>query len=77
MIQETLNEIERITGLKLILCEDFAGIRNHNGRNYFNISLKTQYWISQEINVLERYSEKYKKITIEPNGEKRIAIFIL
>ena len=77
MIQQTLNEIERITGLKLILCEDFAGIKNHNGRNYFNVILKTKYWISQEVDVLERYSNKYKKITIEPNGEKRIAIFLL
>ena len=77
MIQQTLNEIERVTGLKLILCKDFIGIRNQNGKNYFNVIIKTKYWISQEVDILERYSNKYKKITIEPNGDKRIAIFIL
>lgn len=77
MIQQTLNEIEIVTGLKLILCKYFSGIRNQNGKNYFNVIIKTKYWISQEVDILERYSNKYKKITIEPNGDKRIAIFIL
>ena len=38
-IPETLEMIKEQTGLELELCDYFTGIKEHNGRKYFNVIL--------------------------------------
>jgi hypothetical protein len=38
-IPETLETIKEQTGLVLNLCDHFTGIKEHNGKKYFNIIL--------------------------------------
>jgi len=70
---EILNEIERITGMKLTVCTDFK-----ERRNSFNITLKESIGVfNREMNDLKRYAEKYKTITIQENGYQRALITAL
>lgn len=76
MIQETLELIEKQTGLKLTLCDYFAGLRYHNGMPYFNVVIDSIVSESKEYDLLERFAKQYSLINVEPNGYKRLAIYI-
>jgi len=76
MIKETLNQIKEQTGLKLTLCSHFKGVREHNGKKYFNIVLNQRTSESKAYSILQKFSNKYNIIKIEPNGLKRVSIFI-
>ena len=75
MIQKTLKLIKEQTGLDLKLCPDFTGIKEHNGRKYFNVILSQRTSESKEYDKLKRFADKYKLILVEPNGLTRVAIF--
>ncbi len=74
-IEETLELIEAQTGLKLQLCDYFTGVRNHNGRKFFNVILQERVSESIEFDILKRFADKYKLISVKPNGVKRVGIF--
>ena len=74
-IPEILELIEEQTGLKLELCDHFTGIKEHNGRRYFNVILSQITSESKDYDTLKRFADKYKMISVEPNGLKRVAIF--
>ena len=74
-IPETLELIEEQTGLKLELCDYFTGIKEHNGRKYFNVILSQRTSESKEYDTLKRFADKYKLILVEPNGLNRVAVF--
>ena len=74
-IPETLELIKEQTGLQLELCDYFTGIKEHNGRKYFNVILSQRTSESKEYEVLKRFADKYKLISVEPNGVKRVAVF--
>lgn len=72
MIDQTLKLIKEQTGLNLILCDYFTGIKEHK---YFNVILNQRISESKEYDLLKRFADKYKLISVEPNGLKRIAIY--
>ena len=74
-IPEILELIKEQTGLKLELCDYFTGIKEHNGRKYFNVILLQRTSESKEYDRLKRFADKYKLISVEPNGLKRVAVF--
>lgn len=76
MIKETLELIEKQIGLRLQPCDHFTGIKENNGKKYFNVILKQRTCESVEYDLLKRLSEKYKTFSVQPNGFKRVAIFI-
>ena len=76
MIQETLELIKEQTGLTLSLCEHFAGLKSHKGKKYFSVILSQRVSESREFPILQRFANKYKTISVEPNGLNRIAVFI-
>jgi len=75
-IEDTLKLIKEQTGLELKLCSYFTGLRKHNKKEYFNVELPKNTSESIEYKILKRYSEKYNIISVEPNGAKRLAIYI-
>lgn len=75
MVEKTLNLIKEQTGLNLQLCEQFSDIGIYDGRKYFNVILKERISESQEYAILERFAEKYKLVSVQPNGVFRVAIF--
>ena len=74
-ISETLELIKKQTGLDLDLCDYFTGIRQYNGRKYFNVILSQRTSESKDYDLLKRFADKYKLISVEPNGLKRVAVF--
>lgn len=74
-IPETLELIKGQIGLKLELCDYFTGIKEHNGRKYFNVILSQRTSESKDYDTLKRFTDKYKLISVEPNGLKRVAVF--
>jgi hypothetical protein len=76
MIQETLELIKEQTGLTLNLCDYFTGLKTHKGKKYFTITLSQSVSESTEFPILQRFANKYKIISVEPNGLNRVAIFI-
>ena len=74
-ISDTLDLIKDQTGLDLELCDYFTGIKEHNFRKYFNVILSQRTSESREYYTLKRFADKYKVISVEPNGLKRAAIF--
>lgn len=74
-ISDTLDFVKEQTGLKFELCDYFTGIKEHNGRKYFNVILSQRTSESKEYNILKRFADKYKLILVEPNGLKRVAVF--
>ena len=74
-IPETLELIKEQTGLELGLCDCFTGIKEHNGKKYFNVILSQRTSESKDYDLLKRFADKYKLISIEPNGLKRVAVF--
>ena len=74
-ISKTLTLIEEQIGLRLYLCDYFTGVRFMGDRQYFNIVLRNNVSESVEYTQLVRFSDRFKTITVEPNGLKRVAIF--
>jgi len=74
-INEALRYIDKMTGLKLNLCECFTGIEYHNGLKYFNVLVDKPVSESEEYTKLLRLSSTYNDIKVEPNGYKRLAIY--
>lgn len=74
-ISDTLDLIKEQTGLELDLCDYFTGIKEHNGRKYFNVILSQRTSESKEYVIIKRFADKYKLISVEPNGLKRVAVF--
>lgn len=75
MIQETLKLIKEQIGLDLELCDYFTGLHTFNNRKYFNVLLSQRTSESEEFQLLSTFADKYKLISVEPNGLKRVAIF--
>ena len=75
MIQKTLQLIKDNTGLVLTLCDYFTGIKEYPTGKYFNIVLPEKTCESKDYVTLQRFSEKYGLIKVEPNGVRRVAIF--
>lgn len=76
MIKKTLKLIEKQTGLRLTLCDHFTGLRYNNGKPYFNVVIDSIVSESKEYDLLEKFSKQYGFIKVEPNGYKRLAIYI-
>ena len=74
-IPDILKLIKEQTGLKLELCDYFTGTKEHNGRKYFNVILPQRTSESKDYDTLKRFADKYKIISVEPNGLNRVAIF--
>ena len=74
-IPEALELIRVQTGLKLELCDHFTGMQNHNGRKHFNVILPKRTSESKEYAMLKRFADRYKIISVEPNGVRRLVIF--
>jgi uncharacterized protein YebE (UPF0316 family) len=75
-IYNVLDLIKEQTGLELELCDYFTGIREHNGRKYFNVILSQRTSESKEYDKLKRFADQYKIISVEPNGLRRVSIFL-
>lgn len=77
LIQKIIKFIKSQIGLSLIQDKDtyFTGIKKHNGRKYFNVELPVRVSESNEYDLLERFANKFKLISVEPNGVNRVAIF--
>ena len=76
LISNTLKMIKDQIGLDLKLDDHFSGIQYHKGKKYFNVILDEKNSESEQYNKLERFSKKYGLIDVEPNGVKRVSIFI-
>ncbi len=74
--QKTIESIEISTGVKLELCDYFTGVKTYQGKKYFNVILNEKISESKDYTKLQRYADKYKIISIEPNGIRRVSIFI-
>ena len=74
-IFDTLDLIKKQIGLELELCDYFTGIKEHNGRKYFNVILSQRTSESKEYDKLKRFADQYKIISVEPNGLRRVAVF--
>lgn len=74
-ISDTLDLIKNQTGLDLELCDYFTGIKEMNGRKYFNVILNQRTSESAEYDLLKRFADKYNLISIEPNGLRRVSVF--
>lgn len=74
--KETLTLIEEQIGLRLDLCDHFTSFRFMDSKPYFNVVLKDKISESLDYDKLKRWSDKFKLISIENNGLKRLAIFI-
>ncbi len=77
MIQETLRTIKEHTGLTLTPCDHFTGILFLNCEPYFNVLINDPAYDSEEYAALCRFADKYGLIRVEPNGWKRLAIFVI
>lgn len=73
-IKDTLKLIKDQTGIELKPCDHFTGIHMHNGRRYFNAILPEMVGESKDYITLCNFANKYKLISIEPNGFSRVAV---
>ena len=69
-----IKEIKEQTGLTLIVSQDLT---KKFGKRFFTVEIKDNFSESNEVLILQQFSNKYKTIAIEPNGFKKLAIFIL
>jgi hypothetical protein len=53
----------------------FTGVREHQGRPYFNVDLGERCGSSPKFDQLETLASKEGKFTVEPSGLERAAIF--
>lgn len=78
-LEEKLEVIKALTGIELVLCEHFEGIRAlaSTGERYFNIITNERVSYSlREVNRLQILI-KYGIIKrFEPNGVNRVALFV-
>ena len=74
-ISDTLNLIKEQIGLELQLCDYFTGIKEMNGRKYFNVILLERTSESKDYDLLRRFAKKHKLISVEPNGLNRVSVF--
>ena len=72
-IKESLAFIKSYHGIDLILDTDLVGVFVLEGQSYYNVTLKDPVFISREYYVLYKPDSK---VRVEPNGYKRLAIFI-
>ncbi len=68
-------EIKEMIGIDLVPCDHFAGVNESKRGLYFNVTLDTPVFISEEYNKLLYAAEKGFIEAVEPNGYKRLAIF--
>ncbi len=77
MKKSVIEYVNKQIGVCFDLCLDLPEIKNFNGVDYFNIKLNQSVSESLEYKLLERLSKKSSVIHhIEPNGLKRVAIFV-
>lgn len=74
-MKNVLKIIKKQTGISLNPCDHFEGIHSNNGERYFNVLLSERVSESKVFTDLERFSDKYGMIRVEPNGINRVAIF--
>ena len=75
-VDRVLKEIKELTGINLTPCGFFTGIKNHNGKSYFNVILNDNVSDSKEYDSLLRLANKNSIIIdVQPNGVKRLAVF--
>ena len=75
-IKEVLRMIEEQTGVCLDLCNDFPGVHFFKGRPYFNVMIQDRLSESTEYKKMQSFTLMHPGLKIEPNGLKRIAIFL-
>lgn len=84
-ISDKLEELEKLLGYKLILCDYFTGVRSRSWKDYegntvtkecFNIIVEKQYFCSDIVVDLERLSQTYPSVikSVCINGWNRAAI---
>lgn len=77
IISAVLGFIKKQAGLSLNVCSHFAGLQLHKEMVFFNVEIESPCFDSSELKILTRLSGDRKLISsVEPNGHKRIAIFI-
>lgn len=72
-IKKSLAFIKSYHGIDLTLDADLVGIYVHGDQSYYNVTLRDYVFMSQEYHTL---SKPDSKVHVEPNGYKRLAIFI-
>ena len=78
-LEMKLESIKALTGIELVLCKHFEGIRTlaSTGERYFNIVTKERVSYSlREVNRLHVLIEYGIIKRFEPNGVNRVALFI-
>jgi hypothetical protein len=75
-IESVIKLIKEQIGVELELCDHFTGLRDSQLGKHFNVVLKDRISESQDYIKLERFCKKYGCFKIEPNGLKRVSIFI-
>lgn len=73
--EKVLLHIKEQIGISFELCDYFTGVKQFNGRPYFNIILNERVSESQQMVHLERLTKVSSLIhEIQPNGIERVAI---
>ncbi len=75
LVSKTINLIKTQIGVELELDDYFTGLKYHKGKPYFNVKINDPVSESKIYTQLDSFSKKYGLISIEPNGNKRIAVF--
>lgn len=84
-ISDKLNEVERLLGYKLILCDYFTGVETRSWKDdegntvtkeWFNIIIEKPYFSSKIVVDLERLAKTYPSVlkSVSISGWKRAAI---
>jgi len=77
IINEVMLFIRDQTGLSLSLDTRFCGMQYHKDRSYFNVEIEQPCFDSSELMGLLRICGSDRAVKhVEPNGYKRIAIFV-
>lgn len=77
IINEAMLFIRDQAGLALSLDRRFCGIQHHKDRVYFNVEIERPCFDSPELDGLLRICGSDRTVKhAEPNGYKRIAIFV-
>lgn len=76
MINYTLKLIKEQICIDLHLCYYFKGVREHNNKKYFNVLLSQKLSESNDFEKLKEFERKYNIIKVEPNGVRRVAIYL-
>jgi len=77
IIDLALSFIKKHTGLLLNCCPYFGGLQVHQTKIFFNVEVDTPCFDCVELKKLTIISGVKKTIrSVEPNGYKRLAVFI-